>query len=401
MCSAVRCLAGPWVVVAYRRPMAMSVTRMLCALAAAFCGAAILAAPAGATGQSAEIIGGSAAPAGAWPSIAYLEGGFHDSDGNEEEYACTGSVVAPQWIATAAHCTFGDGDQPPEWMRATLGAVDHTDPAAQRIAIDRFVPNPDYDPSNQIGDVGLVHLTLPTRQPPIPVATSTGVSAGRYSSPEGVPNAAGWGATNQRATAFTPKLQQAYLQLRSRAECGSLISGFDPATEICAGTAGATGACIGDSGGPLVEIDSATERPVLWGVTSWGPQVDEGLERCSLDLPAVFTWIPAYASFIQSTISKLPGASGSSPAAGEAPARSLACRRARATVRTARKRERRALRRLRAARRDRSGAAAPRRAQRRYRRARAQRRRAVAVAARRCRARDRHGASARGAPARP
>jgi secreted trypsin-like serine protease len=303
---------------------------------------------------------------------------------------------------TAAHCTFGSGDRPPERMVATLGVTDHSDPTGERIAVDRFVPEPSYDDRSAHGDAGLVHLAQPTSRPPMPLATTTAVEAKRYFSPAGVPNAAGWGAIDQDGTQLINQLQQAYLEVRTRAQCRSLISGFDADTQTCAGTSGAAGACVGDSGGPLVEIDRATGRPALWGVTSYAPQRPEGVAPCSLELPAVYTWVPAYAEFIQSTLAKPPTASGSAPATGSTPEpavarpgdpasrpRTAACRKAWAAVTAARRHERAALRRLRAARRHRTGAAADRRtrlARHRYRAAQARRRWAVATAARRCRA---------------
>jgi secreted trypsin-like serine protease len=363
----------------------MNVTRMLGVLAAALACAAVAAAPAVATDRHTEIVGGSPAPPGAWPSIAYLRGGYHDNEGRETEFACTGSVVAPQWIVTAAHCTFGFRRQPPERMEATLGVTDYTDRAAERIAVDRFVPDPDYDRDSLVGDIGLLHLVRPTSRRPMPLATSEAVAAGQYSSPPGVPNAAGWGAVDQEGTQLTDQLQQAYLQVHTPAECSSLISDFDPNSQTCAGTKGAAGACLGDSGGPLVEIDSASGQPALWGVTSYGPQTAEELGPCSLELPAVYTWIPAYTGFIQSTIAQPE--STPAPVASQ-PAPTAACRKARTAVRATHRRERKALRRLRAARRHQTGAAGRRTklARHRYRVAQARHRRAVRIATRRCRA---------------
>jgi secreted trypsin-like serine protease len=380
----------------------MIVMRTLGVLAAALSCAAATAVPAVAA-ESKRIVGGSPAPAGAWPSIAYLRGDYHDGNGDAQGSACTGSVVAPQWIVTAAHCTMGEQGEVPAHMEATLGVTDPNDPAGESIAVDRFVPDPSYDSEAVRNDVGLVHLAQPTSRPPMPLATTAGVAAGLYSSPAGVPNAAGWGAVDEDGTQIPSQLQQAYLEVRPSDECKSLISGFDPATQTCAGTKGSTTACFGDSGGPLTE--TASGAPVLWGITSYGPETDADDPACSVDEPTVYTWVPAYTDFIQSTIARPPSESGTAPAPDTAPAHAAtgstqaaaraatpACKKARAIVTAARGHERTAQRRLRGARRagrrHRAGTVArrrTRRALRRYRAARAHRRRAAATAARRCR----------------
>jgi hypothetical protein len=61
-----------------------------------------------------------------------------------------------------------------------------------------------------------------------------------------------------------------------------------------------------------VEFDACTGEPVLWGLTSYAPQ--NGGPPCALTLPVVYTWLPAFTAFIDSTIA------GSAPAAAGAAA---------------------------------------------------------------------------------
>ena len=327
---------------------------------------------------------------GSWPSIAYLRGTYHDSDGQAHDFACTGSVISPQWIVTAGHCTVGEEGETVTEMVATLGVTDYTDPAATRISVDQIVTDPSYQPGPQLNDVGMVHLATPTSQPAIPIATT---DQSRYSSPPGVPNAAGWGATDEDGTQFSPDLQQAYLAIHSADDCSSTISGFDPATQTCAGTANRAGACFGDSGGPLVEVDSQTGKPALWGVTSYGPQSGAGLSPCSTEMPAVYSWIPAATDFINSTIANGPPATTvadlapvASPAddPSAAAAQVRACKHSRAKVKSTRTTERRALTRLRAARRQAHTASYRSRLEHRYKLARSRYAQAKALASRRC-----------------
>jgi secreted trypsin-like serine protease len=338
------------------------------------------------------IVGGTTAAAGAWPSIAFLQGHYTDGSGQAHGFNCTGSVVAPQWIVTAGHCAFGNPGKPPDSMDAVLGVTDYTDPGAQLIPVDRFVPDPAYDPEHLVDDVALLHLQRATTVPAMPIATSATAAAGGYVSEPNVPDAAGWGATNEAGTQFTTNLQQAYLQIQPASQCSALVSGFDAGAQTCAGTVGSATACFGDSGGPLVKFDARTHQPVLWGVTSYRPEPGGDTAPCSVAVPTVYTWLPAFADFVNSTIAtgNQAAAPASSPDRSNAgdPATpagpSPRCRRARTTLAATHKTAHTMLRRLHVARRHRTSPATRERASRRYHAEHARVVRATATVRRAC-----------------
>src|SRR5689334_3460679 len=51
------------------------------------------------TGASASIVGGKAASIAEFPSLAFIEAADKDN-----RFACTGTVIAPRVVLTAAHC---------------------------------------------------------------------------------------------------------------------------------------------------------------------------------------------------------------------------------------------------------------------------------------------------------
>ena len=96
---------------------------------------------------TAQIVGGTNAAITSWPSIAFLLAGW-DSDGNgsiDAAASCTGTVIAPTWILTAAHCAFQPNGQGIDAMVTVTGKQDATDPAAEVIPVDQLVVNPGYN----------------------------------------------------------------------------------------------------------------------------------------------------------------------------------------------------------------------------------------------------------------
>jgi trypsin len=197
------------------------------------------------------VVGGTAVPEGGHPYLAAL------LDGGSQ--ICGGSVIAPRWVLTAAHCA-PDGNA--AGLSVGVGNLDWT--KATRIAVDQVIVHPAYDDGTSANDVALLHLGADAGVTPIRVP---GDAADRFEVTGTPVVVAGWGSELPVVGLVPPlgtQAKEAELAVVADDECSSLN---DPATQVCA-EALLADSCQGDSGGPLVT--QGDFGPVLLGVVSYG-----------------------------------------------------------------------------------------------------------------------------------
>jgi len=182
---------------------------------------------------------------------------------------CGGTLIADQWVLSAAHCTQSSSPGDFDVILGDYNWENHQGANEQRRSVEAIFNHPNYNTGTQTNfDFSLIKLSSPVE---LNDCVGTACLPTEDIADGSTCYITGWG-TLSSGGGRTGILQEAAVNIVPNDQCNQAYSGGITSNMLCANGRNSNGAvtdaCQGDSGGPLV--CESNGRWVVHGATSWG-----------------------------------------------------------------------------------------------------------------------------------
>uniref|UniRef100_W8C6R3 Collagenase n=1 Tax=Ceratitis capitata TaxID=7213 RepID=W8C6R3_CERCA len=232
-----------------------------------------------------RIISGSPASLGQFPWQVILK---NDA---EEDLLCGGSIIATNWVLTAAHCTYGKTS-----VFLMFGTVIFNNPNALNMTSTQLYIHPNFNIKTLNYDVSLIQLPAPlsftTYIQPIQLVTNEYANVSFIGR---VAIIAGFGLTDDDYLESSDVLLYAFVDIINNNQCADVF-GTDVVLSSTLCARGENGSdmsiCSGDSGGPLITKDlSGTWMQI--GINSFVAE-----DMCTMKYPSGYARLTSFLDYI-------------------------------------------------------------------------------------------------------